>query len=62
LIPYFLRYIFLPPNSTHLTQPLDVAVFAPMKRLWREVLDKFKEECAAKNMRNITIPKAWSLF
>jgi hypothetical protein len=41
-IVFFFRYIFLPPNSTHLTQPLDVAVFAPMKRKWREVLNKFK--------------------
>jgi hypothetical protein len=40
-----------------LTQPLDVAVFAPLKRLWRDVLDQFKEECAAWNIRNITIPK-----
>lgn len=53
----YFRYIFLPPNSTHLTQPLDVAVFAPLKRLWRQVLDNFKADCAAKNIRNVTIPK-----
>jgi hypothetical protein len=28
-----------------------------MKRLWRDVLDNFKAECAANNIRNITIPK-----
>lgn len=28
------RFICLPPNSTHLTQPLDVAFFAPLKRIW----------------------------
>ncbi|XP_018563258.1 jerky protein homolog-like [Anoplophora glabripennis] len=28
-----------PPNATHLIQPLDVAVFAPMKRTWLVFLD-----------------------
>lgn len=37
-----IRFVFLPPNSTHLTQPLDVAVFAPMKKKWREQLKKWK--------------------
>ena len=27
----------LPPNTTHLTQPLDRACFAPLKNAWREV-------------------------
>ena len=37
-----IRFIFLPPNSTHLTQPLDIAFFAPLKRLWRETLTTWK--------------------
>jgi hypothetical protein len=40
-----------------MTQPLDVAVFAPMKKIWRQVLDRYKEECASKSMRNTCIPK-----
>lgn len=36
-------FVFLPPNSTHLTQPLDVAFFRPMKRAWREILLKWKK-------------------
>ncbi|KAJ2954347.1 hypothetical protein O0L34_g2605 [Tuta absoluta] len=36
-------FVFLPPNSTHLTQPLDVAFFRPMKRAWRELLLKWKK-------------------
>jgi hypothetical protein len=36
------RVVFLPPNSTHLTQPLDVAVFAPLKKQWRRELDSYK--------------------
>ena len=27
----------LPPNTTHLTQPLDRACFAPLKNAWREI-------------------------
>ena len=32
----------LPPNSTHLTQPLDVAIFGPVKRIWRAVLQDWR--------------------
>ena len=52
-----IRFIFLPANSTHLTQPLDVAVFAPMKGHWRSQLNKYKEECVVKCIKNVTIPK-----
>ena len=37
-----IRFVFLPPNSTHLTQPLDVSVFRPLKRAWRTVLEQHK--------------------
>lgn len=33
-----------PPNATHLMQPLDVAVFAPMKKKWRMILDAWRKE------------------
>ncbi len=52
-----IRYIFLPPNSTHLTQPLDVGVFGPMKKHWRAQLDRFKESQVAKGVRGGTIKK-----
>lgn len=42
-----------PPNATHLMQPLDVAVFAPMKRKWRSVLDSWKTEARV----HTSIPK-----
>ncbi len=50
-------FIFLPAYSTHLTQPLDVGVFAPMKKQWRVELNKYKEYCISHNIRNVTIPK-----
>lgn len=36
-------FVLLAPNSTHLTQPLNVAVFRPLKRHWRKVLENFKK-------------------
>lgn len=48
LSPYILEtcqkkniyFVFLPENSTHLLQPLDVAVFRAMKETWRKILRK----------------------
>lgn len=37
-----IRFVCLPPNSTYLTQPLDVAFFHPMKVAWRKILTKWK--------------------
>ena len=51
------RFIFLPENSTHLLQPLDVAVFAPVKKEWRQVLCNWKEEMTADGKNYATIPK-----
>lgn len=39
-----IRFILLPPNATHLCQPLDVAVFRPIKRSWRMLLDDWKDK------------------
>lgn len=36
-------FVLLPANSTHLTQPLDVAVFRPLKSRWRKVLENLKK-------------------
>lgn len=35
--------ICLPPNTTHITQPLDKAVFRPVKGHWRAILLSWKE-------------------
>lgn len=47
------RFVCLPPNSTHLTQPLDVTYYGPMKREWRKVLTSWKE----KNRSMTSLPK-----
>ena len=34
----------MPPNATHLCQPLDVAVFRGLKQSWRKILEKWRIE------------------
>ena len=48
-----IRFMTLPPNSTHICQPLDVAVFRPMKSLWRTCLSDWRAESRLSG----TIPK-----
>lgn len=49
-----IRFVFLPPNSTHLTQPLYVAFFGPMKIAWHNILSTWKK-CEGRALP--TIPK-----
>ena len=37
-------FITLVPNSTHLTQPLDITVFCPAKIHWRNILIRWRKE------------------
>lgn len=37
-----ISFIFLPSNSTHMTQPLDVAFFRPLKAAWRKILENWR--------------------
>jgi hypothetical protein len=48
-----IEFVCLPPNATDKLQPLDVGLFAPMKRIWREVLLDFKKS----NPTEASIPK-----
>ena len=45
-----ISFICLPPNSTHLTQPLDIAYFRPLKMKWRDVLNRWKQSDAGKRL------------
>lgn len=45
----------LPPNSTHLTQPLDVAFFHPMKVAWRKILSDWKS--STEGLKNTVLQK-----
>lgn len=48
-----IRLVFLPPNATHLCQPLDVAYFRPLKTAWRDALTDWKKQ------HNGCVPKHW---
>lgn len=37
-----IRFVLLPPNSTGLTQPLDVGFYRPLKRAWKTLLTDLK--------------------
>ena len=39
-----IRFCPLIPNTTHILQPLDVAVFRPTKIIWRTILDNWRME------------------
>ena len=39
-----IAFVCLPPNSTHMMQPLDVGLFGPMKQLWRTMLHEARDQ------------------
>ncbi|KAG8232960.1 hypothetical protein J437_LFUL011453 [Ladona fulva] len=43
-----IKFVCLPPNSSHLTQPIDIPYFRPLKAKWRDVLTKWKQSEAGK--------------
>ena len=48
-----ISFVCLPPNATHICQPLDVAFFRPFKQAWRAVLTAWK----MKHPKQSTVPK-----
>ena len=49
-----IAFMFLPANSIHICQPLDVAFFRPLKSAKRFIMDKWKRR---EGIRLSTIPK-----
>ena len=43
IIRHDIRFITMPPSSTHMCQPLDVAVFRTLKLNWRKILDDYRK-------------------
>lgn len=48
-----IKFVFLPKNATHITQPLDVGYYAPLKKSWRKILLDYKIQ----NPRDQTVNK-----
>ena len=46
----------LPPHSTHILQPLDVAVFKPVKTAWRDIVQEFQRTNRFKNIDKEDFP------
>ena len=46
----------LPPNTSHALQPLDVGVFGPMKKAWRDILRTWYCESSLKNIDKAIFP------
>jgi len=51
---YDITFACLPPNATHLLQPLDVSFYGPMKRAWRKILCEWKQGAGS---RATSLPK-----
>ena len=47
----------LPPNTTHILQPLDVGVFGPVKQCWRTILKRYKLKTRAANISKQSFPE-----
>ena len=45
-----IRFICLPPNATHLAQPLDVSFFTPLKGVWKTLILEFKNRNPGKKI------------
>ena len=50
--------IALPPNTTHLLQPLDKGIFSPLKSQWKKVVQSY----TAKQCRAVTRCEFSALF
>ena len=52
-----IKFVFLPPNSTHFLQPLDVSVFRTLKAEWRKSLTAWKLH----EGRRLTVLPKWAV-
>ncbi|XP_039302911.1 uncharacterized protein LOC120357158 [Solenopsis invicta] len=50
----------LPPNATHILQPLDVAVFAPLKKHWQKFVKTWRSSHDGMDIQKFDIPGALS--
>jgi hypothetical protein len=48
--------VCIPPNTSHALQPLDVGVFAPIKRAWRLILKNWYRETRLQKVTKATFP------
>lgn len=51
-----IRFVALPKNATHLTQPLDVAFFRPLKLEWRKILTTWRNKGNKGTLSKVCFP------
>jgi hypothetical protein len=58
-----IQLIPLPANSTHLTQPCDVAFFRPLKSYWKAAVAEFNENRVVDGLMPFAnLPKEWLTY
>ncbi|XP_065640987.1 uncharacterized protein LOC136073297 isoform X2 [Hydra vulgaris] len=50
------------PNATHILQPLDVAVFGPMKAKWKSLCRQWRIDHEGQEINNENVPEALNSF
>ena len=62
---YKVHLMCLPPNLTHILQPLDISVFHPLKQAYFKILKEYKLETLAENVTKAVFPsllrKLWEV-
>ena len=48
-----IKFVCLPPNSTHITQPLDVAFFKPLKTAWHKIITEYNDSPAGRTKTSL---------
>ena len=51
-----IHILCLPPHATHLLQPLDVAVFKPVKQAWRTIITDYQRATNFSNLDKEAFP------
>ncbi len=59
-ITHNISIVCLPAHSTHLLQPLDVAVFSPVKTAWRKIVSRENKENSFQNIDKSTFTNYFS--
>jgi len=56
-----IEIIALHPNSTHIMQPLDIAYFHPLKKIWKKTVLKWKNTTGFEQLKKENFPKVLKL-
>lgn len=51
-----IELVMLPPNSTHIMQPLDISFFHPFKETWKKSVPKWKNQQGVTNIKKEDFP------